>query len=135
MPIKFPKRRPDGSFCVLVSVRVTTQEPQELASRVTGWLDQWVLANRQWKFGDRLLDFFEDFAGAPSCIVSAPGLLTLRFDGRPQSKKWWKDWIGVRLLSDLRKAFSEIGDVDGVVDCPEALAEDERERASSGPIN
>ena len=123
MPIKFPKRRPDGSFCVLVTLRVSTPGPQALASRVTAWLDQWVLANRQWKWGDQVFDFFDDFVGIPTCVASGTDLLTLRFEGRPQSKKWWKDWIGLRLLADIRQAFSEIVDLDRVVDCPEVFGQ------------
>jgi len=82
-----------------VTLRVSTPEPQALASRVTAWLDQWVLANRQWKWGDQVFDFFDDFVGIPICTASGPDLLTLRFEGRPESKKWWIDWIGLRLLA------------------------------------
>jgi hypothetical protein len=70
-PVKFPRRRSDGSFCVEVVLHIDTQGPVVLASRVTSWLVEWVQANRYWttSFGDRksgVLDFFDEFARFPS---------------------------------------------------------------------
>jgi hypothetical protein len=27
---------------------------------------------------------------------------------RPEARKWWKDWLVLRLLKDLRGSFNEI---------------------------
>jgi hypothetical protein len=122
VPVKFPKRRADGSFCVEVMLRVDAKETDVVASRVNSWLDEWVESNRYWKVShpessDGLLDYFRDFTGPPSCFTPEPGFLCLRLEGRPETKQAWKDWLVLRLLKDLGQAFHEIRAVGKIQTC------------------
>lgn len=122
---KFPKLRPDGSFCIEARVRVSTNELDVLASEVTNWLDRWVRENQYWKRslvkkGKVVLDYFDDYAGLPSLLTCPPDFLILRLAGRPGAR-WWKDWLILRLLKELRNAFEEITALERIIDCPEML--------------
>jgi hypothetical protein len=116
----------DGSFCVEVTLRVNTKQPNDLANRMQLWLEEWVHANRYWEtslfesVGGRL-DFFEDFAQVPSCSVSGPDLLCLHLQSRPGARKWWKDWLVLRILKELPNAFPEFAEVQKITDCPDNL--------------
>lgn len=46
--VRFPKKRPDGSFCVEVTCVVQTDEPKDLRNRVQAWLVQWVKDDQVW---------------------------------------------------------------------------------------
>jgi hypothetical protein len=123
----FPKRRSDGSFCIEVRLRVDSQQLDVLANRLNAWLDQWVLANRFWKWSlakraGGLLDFLDDFVGPPAVVVRTPAFICLRFECRPQAKKWWKDWLVLRILKDIHAAFDEVIAVENIGDCPSSLA-------------
>ena len=118
MPVKFPERRPDGSFSVEITLRVNSKQPDVLVASVNSWLGQWVHANRFWKFShhpessDGVLDFLRDFTGPPSCIARGTDFLALRLEGRPETKGAWKDWLVLRLLKDLTATFVEITAVE-----------------------
>jgi hypothetical protein len=125
-PEKFPKRKPDGSFCIELTLGVGTRDTAELASRMTAWIEEWVRANRYWKtvLADRVggvFDFYDEFVRPPYCVTRYSGSLLLRLEGRPGAGKWWKDWILSRLIMDLRVAFKEIQHypVEGIRNCQE----------------
>jgi hypothetical protein len=123
MRIKFPTRRADGSFCVEVRLRIDSSQPNLLASRLTAWLDQWSHANRYWKWPPArneggLLDYFDDFLGAATAVVCSSTIVCLRFECRPEAKKWWKDWLVFRILRDIHEAFIEIIAVEKIGNCP-----------------
>jgi len=125
MPIRFPRRRSDGSFCVEVLFRVTSSQLESIPSRITDWADEWVRANRHWKFKhpesrDSGLDFLRDFTGPPKCFAVHPGLISIRFEVQPESKKAWKDWLGFRFVKELRQAFPEITALEKVRNCADA---------------
>jgi len=106
-------------------LRSKSKDCRLLASRIDSWLQEWVQTNRYWKFShpessDGFLDFFRDFSGPPTCFTPRPGVLCVRLEGRPETKKAWKDWLALRLLKDLRNAFDEITIVQTVADCPSA---------------
>jgi hypothetical protein len=88
MPVKFPERRPDGSFSVEITLRVNSKQADVLVASVNSWLGQWVQANRFWKFphhpesSDGVLDFLRDFTGPPSCIARGTDFLALRGRGK-----------------------------------------------------
>jgi hypothetical protein len=123
---EFPKLRPDGSFCIEVRLRVSTDQLELLASRVTEWFDGWVRQNRYWKMptirkegkGMAVFDYFDDFARPPSCAASPPDSVVLRLEGRPGGK-WWRGWLASRIVKELRVAFKEIGKIEKAVNCPE----------------
>jgi hypothetical protein len=128
--VRFPKRKPDGSFCVEVVFRVNSNELDALMSRVALWLEEWVRTNRFWKIGfahpeapDGMFDFLRDFAGPPTCSANGPDLICLRFEGRSGSKRAWRDWLAMRLSKELRGAFPEITALEDVRNCTSALRE------------
>ena len=131
MAPKFPKRRSDGSFCVEVRLRVDSRQPDVLADRLTAWLHQWLRTNRYWKWSlaksaGGVLDFLDDFVGLPTVVVCAPAFVCLRFECRPKAKKWWKDWLVLRMLQDIHAAFAEVTAVEKIGNCPSLLEENNR---------
>jgi hypothetical protein len=129
---RFPNRRPDGSFCVEVTLRVESAEIEPFVSRLTAWLNDWAKANRYWKPGfshpesrDGVFDFQRDFTGPPSCSTQVANLVRLRLEGRPESKRTWKDWLCMKLLPELRRVFAEIRAIEKIQDCPDVSREHE----------
>jgi hypothetical protein len=127
---KFPKRRPDGSFCVELRLRVDTKDVEELAHLINAWIEEWVRANRYWKNNlahreNGVLDFYDEFARPPYCVAGDPVSLFLRVEGCPGSGKWWRDWIASRLTRDLRATFKEIQPpvMEKARDCLELIRE------------
>jgi hypothetical protein len=125
MPAKFPKKRPDGSFCVEVTLRVSTKTPEQLANQVQLWLEQWVQVNREWKTPlaastGELLSFFDEFTGPPTCFLKDPNSLCLRVEGRPNMGRWWRDWLILRVLKDLKANFSEVTAVESFTNCSDS---------------
>lgn len=122
----FPKRRLDGSFCIETRLAIEAKDPAVLASQINSWIEEWVRSNRYWKskFAEAeggVFDFFNEFARPPFCVTRASGSLFLRVEGCPGAGKWWRDWIGSRLLPDLRSAFKEIRPrpMENARNCPE----------------
>jgi hypothetical protein len=118
MEINLPKKRPDGSFCIAIMLRVNTNDAKGLAARITSWLKEWTQRNRYWHWFEDL-DFFNDFAEAPTCAERTEESLIVRVEGSPKFTKWWRDWIVLRLLKELQGQFAEITAVEAVVNCPE----------------
>ena len=120
--IGFPKRLADGSFCIVVSIPVSTNEPDAFLRRVQDWFSQWVEANqiwtRKWEPTGRIeeLSYLLEFNGKPKVISCDSTELKIRLEGQP-SAKWWKDWMVIRILADLKAAFTEIKGVGHVRDC------------------
>ena len=126
MPVKFPKRRNDGSFSVEVILSIQANDPKEFLSRVQQWLEQWVQSNRHWKTAlaasaGGVLDFFDEFTGPPSCVLKGTNALSLRVQCRPNARTWWKDWLVLRILKDLQEKFIEVTGVDRIADFPDDL--------------
>jgi hypothetical protein len=116
MPAKFPKRRPDGTFCVEIVFRLETDSPDELLLRVTAWLRDWVARNpRSTWFGEEV-SYSDEFAGAPFGIKCDTKELHFKMEGQA-SAKWWKDWLVIGLLSEIEKAFVEIKKIHSVRNC------------------
>jgi hypothetical protein len=125
-PELFPKRRPDGSFCIETRIAIDAADRAVLASRINDWIEEWVRANRYWecKFAESeggVFDFYDEFARPPYCVTGDSGSLFLRVEGCPGAGKWWRDWIGSRLLPDLRAAFREIRSrpMENARNCPD----------------
>jgi hypothetical protein len=119
MEINFPKKRLDGSFCIEITLHVNTKDGKGLATRITSWLKEWTQRNRYWNLFEENLDFFNDFAEAPTCAARTQESLVVRVEGRPKFTKRWKDWIVLKLLKDLQAQFDEITAVEAFVNCPD----------------
>jgi hypothetical protein len=121
MRLRFPKGEADGSFCIEVTLRVGSGDPAALADRVTLWLEKWVNANRFWRTSlyapEETLDFLDEFAEVPTCVVGTSSSLNLRLKCRPEAKKRWKDWLVLRLIKELLLAFKEVTSVEKISDC------------------
>src|SRR5579872_2999017 len=118
MAAKFPRRRADGSFRVIVRFTFKADDPRDLESRVAAWLHDWVLKNREWTRSPagQPLDFFDTFAREPYNVVCDRDHLSFRLESPPgpiaekttdMAGAWWRDWLA-RLIPDLRGAFPEI---------------------------
>jgi hypothetical protein len=119
--VRFPKRNADGSFCVDVVVAVETNEPENLSRRVESWCRQWTNENRTWKrnwipSGQEILNYGDEFKREPYPVACTSTELTIRLEGQP-SARWWRDWLVLRILADLKSSFVEFRDLDRVRDC------------------
>lgn len=124
MPARFPMLRPDGSFCVEVVLRTKSAHDDRLTYRLNIWLQNWVSSNRYWCFLNEQRDYFDEFYAAPAVISLKEREIRIRLQGKP-SAKWWKDWLALRIIEELKAEFSEIGEVGAIEncstsDCPEA---------------
>lgn len=111
MPIRFPAKRKDGSFEILITLR-------GMPSIETGrrWLSRWTSRNSVWEHetivrGNRsteVVRLADDFF-LPLIFEKGPkGHTFIRLLVKPESKLW-RDWMILRLLKDLS---SEVPGVD-----------------------
>lgn len=96
--VVFPRRRPDGSFCVEVTLAVSTQD-ESLAERIQQWLTEvWVPSNttwlRVWKTGPglsveqpELLRYSDEFLSPPTVTSSMATEIRLRLRGERPAKE------------------------------------------------
>jgi len=113
----FPTRLADGSFCVLVALRMDAPISDALSSQIADWLLNWAAANPEWDwFGERVR-YSDEFNGAPSEVERVSGTLTFRMHGRASSR-WWRDILAYHLLPALRGAVPELGELQSIRDCP-----------------
>src|SRR5262249_5034266 len=113
---RFPKTSPDGSFCVEVTLRVD-DGPQDLAERISAWLQEWPKRNQSWQWFGHKLDFFDEFLREPYAVKCSGGVVSFKMAGRSADSKWWKDWLAFRLLEDLRHEFRQVGQLVSIRDC------------------
>ena len=123
--VKFPRRHADGSFCVEVTLAAHTEKPEELSLRVQSWLARWVEANQVWVWkwdtgGEEELRYGREFKGEPKLVACTPTELKIRLEGLPSAERW-KDWLGFRIVPELKAAFNEVQDVSSVRDCEKAV--------------
>jgi hypothetical protein len=117
--VRFPRRRPDGSFCVEVTLS-TSSNDEEPGRRIQKWWDEvWIPADTTWtiikKTGPGLsvvlpeLHLFADEFAAPPKVISCRDF-EFRFQlvGKDPARKFWMDWLVRRLIRDLRTGFPEI---------------------------
>lgn len=119
--VKFPKRETDGSFCVEITILVETNKPEMLSQRFQSWASQWVEENqiwmREWSSGKKeQLHYSREFKREPYPVSCSPTQLKIRLEGQPTAK-WWKDWMVLRILNDLKSSFTEYRDVSSIKDC------------------
>jgi hypothetical protein len=127
--VKFPARKPDGSFCIEVGVRVNIDfqvDVRRIQDWISGiWMPNHTTWTRDWRTGtnfatidEQRLNYNDEFR-SPPVIVSGPGSeLRLRLAGN-RTAKFWKDWLVSRIVPDLRAEFPEIGEVLYIRDCAE----------------
>jgi hypothetical protein len=116
----FPRRKPDGSFCVEVVLRVKATDLRAQERSIEAWARNWLTRNRywDWKLAGRCLDYFDDFSREPFHVRCTVDTVSFRLEGRP-SARWWKDWLAFRIVEDLRAALPEVKDLLTVTNCPD----------------
>jgi hypothetical protein len=115
MSIRFPSRRADGSFDLIVRIRMGA-----VASRLATWLSAWAEQNatweRRWESGGRIerevLRFTDDFSAPPTFQVCDDGTIAILFRVR-STAMLWKDWSG-KVYDDLRKEYGDHVQLVGV---------------------
>jgi len=122
----FPRVCPDGSFCVDIIIELTHGKSGDLAPRVADWLrNDWHPNNRiwirSWTSGkgvreERLL-YDADFTAPAKALPHEDSKISIRLVGKGESK-FWRDWLVSKLLPDLKKQFSEIGEGLSARNCP-----------------
>lgn len=120
--VNFPKRHPDGSFCIDVSFSVATENYQELSKAIVSWATEWAGANtvwlRRWEPTGKTeeLRYADEFKGPLTPVFCDAGRLTVRLQGQPAAQ-WWRDWLVSRIIPELKQSFSEIRDGVEIKDC------------------
>jgi hypothetical protein len=124
----FPRCRPDGSFCVEVTLAATTKD-ESLAEKIQQWLTEvWAPSNttwlRVWKTGPglsvelpELLRYSDEFLSTPTVMSSTTTEVRLQLLGSEPQRTLWKDWLVFRILPDLKAHFPEVRDFVGITDC------------------
>jgi hypothetical protein len=117
--VKFPKLNSDRTFCVEITMSVTTSDAGDLAQHVQRWwTENWMQDNqtwrRVWNKGDKsareeVLRFDEEFSAPPRVSHHDGSEFRFRLEGR-SSAKFWKDWWVHRITPDLKANFPEIGE-------------------------
>lgn len=117
MAAQFPRRSADGSFCVRLTYRVASEEPEQLASRMRTWLADWVAENRHWRLSPaRSHDFLEDFEAPPHSLDCSEAEASYCLDGKATSA-WWRDWLAIRLVPEFLAAFPEVVALRDITNC------------------
>ncbi len=105
--IRFPTRRPDGSFDVIVRLCGVHEGYVEVASWIANWSEQngtWI---RSWDAGGETtaetLLLLQDCGTSPSIEKLGDGEASVQFRVRADSKMW-KDWI-VRFVENFVSAY------------------------------
>src|SRR6185369_7452123 len=96
------------SFCKEITLESNANDLNDLAERITLWANEWARKHRHWESPlfehvGGSLDFFEDFAAPPICRVGLPNTIIVRLQGTPEARKYWKDWLALRFIPDMRK--------------------------------
>ena len=118
---KFPARRADGSFCIEIGLQGTGHIEADVA-RIRTWIsDTWMPGNktwtRNWESGRvELLQYDDEFSAPPESVAGPNSEVQLRLQGR-KTAKWWKDWMVLRFLHDLKAAFPEFGEILYIRNC------------------
>jgi hypothetical protein len=124
--IKFPKRQPDGTFCIEIAIAMSSSKVGNLAEIIQDWWsNEWTPRNRQWIRiwnRDRKQEFIEtlrydaEFMTGPEVVFCGESKLIFRLIGRGSSK-YWRDWLVSRLIPDLKSQFPDVGQVISIQNC------------------
>lgn len=107
MTRRFPQRRADGSFDMLIEIGMP---PSFSLPELETWLARWTEARgvweRRWESAGKteleVLRYADDFA-APPTLEPHDGGAVIRCRVRPDAKSW-RDW-GARLYEDLQRDY------------------------------
>lgn len=108
---RFPKRREDGSFSLLI--RFSTSD-ETIRGLVLAYLQAWVRANQTWvriwrsdSIEEERLEFGLEFSENLSVEADARlKTLTVVLEGKATARRW-KDWAAF-LVNDLSTVFPEL---------------------------
>ena len=118
MAARFPKRNPDGSFCIEVQLRLGPQPRENLTEAVPAWFERWLPLNSRSQWFDEEMLYENEFSGPPFGYVQTPTHLHFRLNGKPGAKRW-RDFLALELVKGLQRDFAEIEQVEAVHDCPD----------------
>jgi hypothetical protein len=116
------KRNSDGTFCVEICVGLLSTDTKHLAALMQHWiLEEWMPNNSawtiDWRTGKNLsitreeTHFYkDDFIKPPNIISTEDSKLRLRLYGS-KSTTFWRDWLIMKIMPDLRTKFPEIGEI------------------------
>ena len=117
--VKFPKRRSDGSFSIIVRYSILVGESASLIEIINQWFVEWYRINQEWTWFENtehetqyLLN--DEFTCPPYALKIDERHLGIVLNGKPTSKKFWKDWLVIRILPELKQAFPQIEEVIGI---------------------
>jgi hypothetical protein len=89
------------------------------------WSKEWTPANKQWvqicnkgyksEF-TRVWQYDDEFSKPPQLVSSTRAKLRFRLLGK-SSAKWWKDWMVLRIIPDLKARFPAVGKLVSVGNC------------------
>jgi hypothetical protein len=125
--VKFPRRRSDGSFCVEVVMSLSSANTSDLGSAIQDWWsNEWMPKNKEWtRIWNRghkterteVLRYDDEFSAPPQLVRCEGSQLRFRLLGRSSTKKFWKDWMVLRIVRDLTARFPAVGRVIGAQNC------------------
>jgi hypothetical protein len=74
-----------------------------------------------WKTGTphpqaETLEYADEFSAPPRVVHCAGSELRFQLQGK-NTAKFWRDWLVLRIIPELKKRFPEIGDVCSIGDC------------------
>ena len=93
-----------------------------MAVAVGEWLARWTIENELWTWeydtgGSDTFRLSDELRKAPEVASAAESELTIRIQGQATSTGFWRDWLVLKLIPDLKAAFPEIGSFLTARDC------------------
>jgi hypothetical protein len=122
--VKFPARREDGTFQVEIVMSVTADGAGSLCADIQEWWNnEWFPKNQIWRriwtsAGSESIEdltYCDEFSSPPRVLPGDSPQLHLVLEGK-SSAKWWKDWMVMRVIPDLKSRFPQIGEVQAIRD-------------------
>jgi len=98
----------------------------DIAGEVQGsWSNEWMPKNKEWlrvwnrghkSESTEALRYDDEFSDAPQLVRCDESQLRFRLFGK-SSAKWWRDWMVLRIIPDLRARFPAVGEFVSIQNC------------------